>query len=60
MYLQWSLSMLVADCFSQAVNLEVVLTKDQKATAMLSEGIGSWFYSVRKLKTVIYIRVCGG
>lgn len=48
--------MLVADCFSQAVNLEVVLTKDKKA----SEGIGSWFYSVRKLKTVTYIRVCGG
>lgn len=52
--------MLVADCFSQAVNLEVVLTKDKKARATLSEGIGSWFYSVRKLKTVTYIRVCGG
>lgn len=52
--------MLVADCFSQAVNLEVVLTKDKKARAMLSEGIGSWFYSVTKLKTVTYIRVYGG
>lgn len=52
--------MLVADCFGQAVSLDVVLTKDKKAIAMLSEGISSRFYSLRKLKTVTYVHVCGG
>lgn len=51
---------MVEDCFSQAISLEVVLTKDKKATAMFSEGISSWFYSLRKLKTVTYVHVCGG
>lgn len=59
-YLQWSLPTSVAGCFSQAISLEVMLTKDKKATAMLSEGISSRFYSLRKLKTVTYVRVCGG
>lgn len=40
-----------------SVSLEVMLTKDKKATAMLSEGSSSWFYSLEKLKAVSYVPV---